>query len=67
MAHKSADAIALRQSPPEGAFPTGLWHNSVCNAYTPVVQEVCPWIEAKQVQELLASRGVFGKLVMEVR
>jgi NADPH:quinone reductase-like Zn-dependent oxidoreductase len=32
-----------------------------------VVQEVCPWTEAKRVQELLASRGVFGKLVMEVR
>ncbi len=32
-----------------------------------VVQEVFPWTEAKQVQELLASRGVFGKVVMEVR
>jgi len=32
-----------------------------------VVQEVFPWTEAKAVQELLASRGVFGKLVMEVR
>ena len=32
-----------------------------------VVQEVFPWTEAKQVQELLARRGVFGKLVMEVR
>ena len=32
-----------------------------------VVQEVLPWTEAKGVQELLASRGVFGKLVMEVR
>ena len=32
-----------------------------------VVQEVLPWTEAKRVQELLASRGVFGKLVMEVR
>ncbi|MGH8059323.1 MAG: quinone oxidoreductase family protein [Candidatus Entotheonellia bacterium] len=32
-----------------------------------VVQEVFPWTEAKRVQELLASRGVFGKLVMEVR
>jgi NADPH:quinone reductase len=32
-----------------------------------VVQEVCPWTEATRVQELLASRGVFGKLVMEVR
>lgn len=31
-----------------------------------VVQQVFPWTEAKQVQELLASRGVFGKLVMEV-
>ncbi len=31
-----------------------------------VVQEVLPWTEAKGVQELLASRGVFGKLVMEV-
>ena len=32
-----------------------------------VVQDVFPWTEAKRVQELLASRGVFGKLVMEVR
>ena len=32
-----------------------------------VVQEVCPWTEVTRVQELLASRGVFGKLVMEVR
>ena len=32
-----------------------------------VVQEVFPWTEAKRVQELLARRGVFGKLVMEVR
>ena len=32
-----------------------------------VVQEVFPWTEAKRVQALLASRGVFGKLVMEVR
>ena len=32
-----------------------------------VVQEVFPWTEAKRVQELLASRGVFGKVVMEVR
>ncbi len=31
-----------------------------------VVQEVFPWTDAKQVQDLLASRGVFGKLVMEV-
>ena len=31
-----------------------------------VVQEVCPWTEATRVQELLTSRGVFGKLVMEV-
>ena len=31
-----------------------------------VVQEVFPWTEAKRVQELLASRGVFGKVVMEV-
>ena len=32
-----------------------------------VVQEVFPWTEAKRVQELVASRGVFGKVVMEVR
>ena len=32
-----------------------------------VVQEVFPWTEAKRVQDLLASRRVFGKLVMEVR
>jgi NADPH2:quinone reductase len=32
-----------------------------------VVQEVFPWTEAKRIQELLASRGVFGKVVMEVR
>ena len=32
-----------------------------------IVQEVFPWTEAKRVQELLASRGVFGKVVMEVR
>jgi len=32
-----------------------------------VVQQVFPWTEAKRVQSLLASRGVFGKLVMEVR
>jgi len=32
-----------------------------------VVQEVFPWTEVKRVQELLASRGVFGKVVMEVR
>ena len=32
-----------------------------------VVQEVFPWTEAKRVQELLDNRGVFGKLVMEVR
>ncbi len=31
-----------------------------------IVQEVFPWTEAKQVQELLASRGVFGKLVMDI-
>jgi NADPH2:quinone reductase len=31
-----------------------------------VVQEVFPWTEVKRVQELLASRGVFGKVVMEV-
>ena len=31
-----------------------------------VVQEVIPWTEAKRVQDLLASRGVFGKVVMEV-
>jgi NADPH2:quinone reductase len=31
-----------------------------------VVQRVFPWTEAKRVQSLLASRGVFGKLVMEV-
>lgn len=32
-----------------------------------VVQEVFPWTEAKRVQELLAGRGVFGKVVMEIR
>jgi NADPH2:quinone reductase len=32
-----------------------------------VVQEVFPRTEAKRVQELLASRGVFGKVVTEVR
>jgi NADPH2:quinone reductase len=32
-----------------------------------VVQEVLPWTEATRVQALLASRGVFGKVVMEVR
>ena len=32
-----------------------------------VVQEVFPWTEAKRVQDLLANRGVFGKIVMEVR
>jgi NADPH2:quinone reductase len=32
-----------------------------------VVQEVLPWTEPARVQGLLASRGVFGKLVMEVR
>ena len=32
-----------------------------------VVQEGLPWTEAKRVQELLARRGVVGKLVMEVR
>ena len=31
-----------------------------------IVQEVIPWTEAKRVQDLLASRGVFGKVVMEV-
>ena len=31
-----------------------------------IVQEVFPWTESQRVQELLASRGVFGKLVMEV-
>ena len=32
-----------------------------------VVQEVLPWTEATRVQDLLATRGVFGKVVMEVR
>jgi NADPH:quinone reductase len=32
-----------------------------------VVQGVFPWTEVKRIQELLASRGVFGKVVMEVR
>ena len=32
-----------------------------------VVQEVFPWTEAQRVHELLSSRGVFGKVVMEVR
>ncbi len=31
-----------------------------------IVQEVFPWTESVRVQELLANRGVFGKLVMEV-
>ena len=31
-----------------------------------LVQEVIPWTEAKRVQDLLASRGVFGKVVMRV-
>lgn len=31
-----------------------------------VVQQVFPWSQVQQVQELLASRGVFGKVVMEV-
>ena len=31
-----------------------------------IVQEVFPWSESVRVQELLADRGVFGKLVMEV-
>ena len=31
-----------------------------------LVQEVIPWTEAKRVQDLLANRGVFGKVVMEV-
>ena len=31
-----------------------------------IVQEVFPWTESARVQELLADRGVFGKLVMEV-
>lgn len=31
-----------------------------------VVQEVFPWSEVSRVQELLADRGVFGKLVMEI-
>jgi len=32
-----------------------------------IVQEVFPWTEPKRVQDLLANRGVFGKVVMEVR
>ena len=32
-----------------------------------VVQELFPWTEAQRVQELLASREIFGKVVMEVR
>lgn len=32
-----------------------------------IVQEVFSWTEAREVQELLASRGVFGKVVIEVR
>lgn len=31
-----------------------------------VVQEVFPWTEVQQVQELLLGRGVFGKVVMKV-
>ena len=31
-----------------------------------IVQEVLPWTEATRAQELLNSRGVFGKIVMEV-
>ena len=32
-----------------------------------IVQEVVPWTEAERAQKLLASRGVFGKIVMDVR
>ena len=31
-----------------------------------VVREVFPWTEVQRVQELLLSRGVFGKVVMKV-
>ena len=31
-----------------------------------IVQEVLPWTEATRAQELLNSRGVFGKIVMSV-
>ena len=31
-----------------------------------IVQEVLPWTEAARAQELLNSRGVFGKIVMSV-
>jgi NADPH2:quinone reductase len=32
-----------------------------------MVQEVVPWTDAKRAQQLLASRGVFGKIVMDVK
>ena len=32
-----------------------------------IVQEVIPWTEAERAQQVLGSRGVFGKVVMEVR
>ena len=31
-----------------------------------IVQEIVPWTEAQRAQELLNSRGVFGKIVMEL-
>jgi len=31
-----------------------------------VVQQVFPWTEAKGVPELLTTRGVFSKVVMEI-
>lgn len=31
-----------------------------------VAQQVFPWTEAKGVPELLTTRGVFGKVVMEI-
>ena len=31
-----------------------------------IVQDIVPWTEAQRAQELLNSRGVFGKIVMEL-
>ena len=32
-----------------------------------IVQEVIPWTESERAQKLLSSRGVFGKIVMDVK
>ena len=32
-----------------------------------IVQEVIPWTESERAQKLLSSRGVFGKIVMDLR